>query len=146
MEQETLSIVSINGENWVRVCALSEDFIIGLYDLDSGKDDFSYDSAMARLKELDLDTFNRKQGFIIAIYIEAINAKLIEAGGDKFAEDWYVSNELWKPVGSSDKYSSDYSWDFGGRSGVLYYDRRCYTYFRCRPVINVEEFKKGDEK
>ena len=122
------------GEKWVRVQALGEDFIIAPKDLDNGKSNFNYDDAMARLKELEYDTFNRKNGLIIAIYIEEINAKLKEAGGNPFARDWYISNELYKPVGSAD-YNGVISWFFYGDSGCFYDCYRCGGTFRCRPVL-----------
>lgn len=124
-----------NNLDGVRVQALGEDFIIGLKDIDDGKDDFNYDQAMKRLKELKLDTFNRKQGFIIAIYIEEINAKLVEAGGDKFADDLYISNELWHPVGSSADYIASRSWSFYGGYGCFNLSNRYGSLFRSRPVL-----------
>lgn len=137
-----ISIVeNAKGLKGVRVQALGEDYVICPKDLDGGKDNFSYDSAKKRLKELGLDTFNRKQGFIIAIYIEEINAKLGEVGGDKFARDVYVSNELWHPVGSSAYYLGDYTWYFSGDYGVLFSNDRYYGNFRCRPVLAYSAFQ-----
>ena len=134
-----ISIVEDRGEKWVRVQALGEDFIIGTRDLKDkeGKvmKDCDYDTIMARLNELSLDTFNRKQLFIIGIYINEINEKLVEAGGEKFAKDWYVSKELWAPVGScADCYARD-AWCFYGDDGIASYDGRYNGYFRCRPVL-----------
>lgn len=130
----TISIVEHDNEKWVRVEALGEDFIIAPHDLDGGKSDFSFDSARERLKELGLDTFNRLRGFIIAIYIEEINETLEEAGGDKFARDWYISSELWHPVGVADYYSN-LSWYFDGSSGCFSSNTRYLSIFRCRPVL-----------
>lgn len=130
-----IGMYSHNGETWVRVTALGEDFIIAPHDLDGGKDDFNYDQAMARLKELHLDTFNRKQLFILGIYIEEINAKLEETGGDKFAPDLYVSNELWHPVGSCADYNASGSWCFYGDSGIIYASNRYNGGFRSRPAL-----------
>ena len=131
----TISIVEYKGEKWVRVQALGEDFIIAPKDLDGGKDDFDYDAAMKRLKELNLDTFDKKQGLIIAIYTEQINAALVECGGDKFAADIYVSKELWKPVGSSADCSGYRTWFFDGSFGCFHRNARCYGGFRSRPVL-----------
>ena len=130
-----ITIVDHNNEKWVRVQAMGEDFIIAPHDIDGGKGDFNYDTANARLKELGLDTFNRKQGLIIATLIEEINAKLVEAGGDKFAEDLYVSSELWRPMGSSADYSSNNTWCFSGTYGCFYNFNRYIGYFRSRPVL-----------
>ena len=119
----------------VRVQALGEDFVIGLHDLDNGKDDFKYDEAMTRLKELNLSTFNRKQAAIICIYLDQINDKLIEAGGEAFAEDWYTTNELYIPRGSSADYNASNAWYFYGAYGCLDYNYRYFSYFRCRPSL-----------
>lgn len=140
----TITIVERNGEKWVRVQALGEDFVIAPKDLKDGNCvmvDRDYDTLMKRLKELNLDTFDRKQGLIIAIYAEQINDKLIEAGGNKFAADWYVSKELWHPVGSSADYCGDSSWYFGGRSGCFGGNLRYRGYFRSRPVLAYSAFQ-----
>jgi hypothetical protein len=131
----TISIVDFKGARWVRVQALGEDFVVAPEDLDDGADHFSFDSAQEKLKELELATFNRKQGFIIATLIEEINAKLVEAGGDKFAEDVYVSSELWKPVGSCADCGGGGSWCFDGYVGCFGVNGRYYGGFRCRPVL-----------
>ena len=134
-----VTIIVRNGEKMVRVQALAEDFVITLHDLKDAEGnvmkDCDYDTLMARLKELNLDTFNRKQGFIIATCIEAINAKLVEAGGDKFDADWYVSKELWRPVGSSADYYGDLTWFFDGDDGCFDYNYRYSGHFRSRPVL-----------
>lgn len=130
-----ISIVDFKGAKWVRVQALGEDFVVAPEDLDDGADHFSFDSAQEKLKELGLATFNRMQGFLIAIYIEEINKALEEAGGKKFAKDIYISSELWHPVGSCADYGGDLSWCFSGYLGCFYGSTRCYGYFRCRPVL-----------
>jgi len=141
-QDAVISIITDNNNHkWVRVEALGEDFCIATEDLNS-RDDMTYDEAMKELKEVGLDTFNRKQGFIIAIYIETINAKLKEAGGKEFERDWYTSNELWKPVGCADYSDGAYSWCFFGGSGCFNYDDRRYScYFRCRPVLAYASLK-----
>ena len=115
----------------VRVCFQGEDFIIALHDMEGT---YTFDSAADKLKELGLATFNKKQGFVLCMYIEEINAMLEEAGGDPFKKDWYVSSELYKPVGVADYYSND-CWCFGGNYGVLNLNYRYYGYFRCRPFL-----------
>lgn len=139
-QDAVISIITDNNNNkWVRVEALGEDFCIATEDLND-RDNMTYDEAMEELKEVGLDTFNRKQGFIIAIYIETINAKLKEAGGKEFERDWYTSNELWKPVGRAD-YIGYYSWYFLGNGGCFNYDYRYYGGFRCRPVLAYASLK-----
>lgn len=139
-QDAVISIITDNNNHkWVRVEALGEDFCIATEDLNS-RDDMTYDEAMKELKEVGLDTFNRKQGFIIAIYIETINAKLKEAGGKEFERDWYTSNELWKPVGCAD--CSGYgSWCFGGGIGCFGSGLRYSGIFRCRPVLAYASLK-----
>lgn len=134
-----ISIVEKGGQKWVRVQALGEDISIDLHDLKDDKDkimkDCDYDTIMERLKKIGLDTFSRKQLFIIAIYINEINKKLEEAGGEKFAADWYVSKELWAPVGSCADYNANISWYFGGTNGCVDDYGRFSGYFRCRPCL-----------
>lgn len=139
-QDAVISIITDNNNHkWVRVEALGEDFCIATEDLNS-RDDMTYDEAMKELKEVGLDTFNRKQGFIIAIYIETINAKLKEAGGKEFERDWYTSNELWKPVGCAD-FNGATSWCFYGSNGCFGNYGRCIGVFRCRPVLAYASLK-----
>lgn len=134
-----ISIVEKGGQKWVRVQALGEDISIDLHDLKDDKDkimkDCDYDTIMERLKKIGLDTFSRKQLFIIAIYINEINKKLEEAGGEKFAADWYVSKELWAPVGSCADYGAARSWCFNGTNGCVSSGTRSSGGFRCRPCL-----------
>lgn len=139
-QDAVISIITDNNNHkWVRVEALGEDFCIATEDLND-RDNMTYDEAMEELKEVGLDTFNRKQGFIIAIYIETINAKLKEAGGKEFERDWYTSNELWKPVGCAD-YNGYNSWFFNGLSGCFLNCNRYNGSFRCRPVLAYASLK-----
>jgi hypothetical protein len=138
-ESTTATPVSIhrdkNGNpDGVQVQTLDECFVLELHDIDNGKDNFSYNTAQERLKELGKDTVNRKQALILLTYIEEINKALVEAGGDAIAKDGYVTNELYKPVGCADYYG-DYSWFFGGLSGCFYNDGRYLGICRCRPVL-----------
>lgn len=139
-QDAVISIITDNNNHkWVRVEALGEDFCIATEDLND-RDNMTYDEAMEELKEIGLDTFNRKQGFIIAIYIETINAKLKEAGGKEFERDWYTSNELWKPVGCAD-FDGYVSWFFNGGIGCFSSGSRYGGYFRCRPVLAYASLK-----
>ena len=133
-QDAVLSIVEKDGNKWVRVQALGEDFIIATEDIND-RNDMTYDEAMSELKGVGLDTFNRKQGLIIAIYINEINDLLEKAGGKKFDRDWYISSELWRPVGSCADYNGNFSWFFNGNDGCFNGDGRYNGYFRCRPVL-----------
>lgn len=134
-----ISIVEKGGQKWVRVQALGEDFSIDLHDLKDDKGEImkncDYDTIMERLKKIGLDTFSRKQLFIIAIYINEINKAMKEAGGERFAADWYVSKELWAPVGSCADYHAPDSWYFTGTNGCVTYSYRYDSFFRCRPCL-----------
>lgn len=130
-----LSIVADKeGRNWVRVQALGEDFVVATEDVND-RNNMTYDEAMKELKSAGVDTFDRKQGMIIAIYIERINTLLKEAGGKPFAKDWYVSKELWRPVGSSADCYGSRAWYFHGHSGCFSTVYRYYGGFRSRPVL-----------
>lgn len=120
----------------VRVQALGENFVIALHDVENGKDNFSYDSAMEWLKEHGQQTFNRRQAAIICIYMREINQMLKDAGGDPFARDWYITNELYYPEGRSCADHPAYSaWYFTGDYGCFSNNNRFSGLFRCRPSL-----------
>lgn len=122
-----------DGSKWVRVEALGEDFCIAPKDIND-RGDMNYDEAMKALEAAGVTTFDKKQGLLLAIYIEQINAKLTEAGGDTFKKDWYVSRESWKPVGCADYFAGN-SWYFGGDAGYFSYGTRYLGIFRSRPFL-----------
>ena len=134
MKEETIKqAVSINYDNngkanGVKVQTLDECFVIALHDLDGGKSDFSHDSAMKRLEELGLKTVNKKQATILCAYLDEVNEKLKEAGGEPFAKDVYVTSS------SAGSYAR-ISWFFNGTYGCLGYLYRYRGIFRCRPVL-----------
>ena len=116
----------------VKIQTLDECFIIALHDLDEGKNDFSHDSAMKRLEELNLKTFSKKQATILCAYLDEVNEKLKEAGGEPFAKDVYVTS-------SSADCNGDNSWYFVGAGVCLTSTNRYYGPFRCRPIHSVIE-------
>lgn len=71
----------------ILVETLDERFALELHPIDNGKE-YTWPDAMARLKELGKKGFNEKQGKIIAVYHEEIDAALEEAGGDKLDWEW----------------------------------------------------------
>ena len=134
-EEVTKQAVSINYDhngnaNGVKVQTLDECFVIALHDLDEGND-FSHDSAMKRLEELNLKTFSKKQAAILCAYLDEVNEKLKEAGGVPFAKDVYVTS-------SSADYYGDFSWCFYGAGGCLDLSYRYHGSFRCRPIENIK--------
>ena len=131
-----VSITDIDGISYVNVKAFGEKFAISIHDFDDGKNDFSYDTLMPRLKELGLQTFTRKQAILVCFYLDEINEKLIEAGGERLARAWYLTQDLYIPRVSRDG-CNGYSWYFNGENGGVNYGN-CYTsYFRCRTIINI---------
>lgn len=122
-----------DGSKWVRVEALGEDFCIAPKDINN-RDDMTYDEAMKALEAAGVTTFDKKQGLLLAIYIEQINAKLVESGGDAFKKNWYVSRELWRPVGCADCNAIS-SWCFYGNYGSFYNILRYGGHFRSRPFL-----------
>ena len=135
------ALIDIVGEDYgmegVRVQALGEDFIISLHDAEGGKSDFTYNEAMKWLEDHGQQTLTRKQAGIICIYIDEINDKLVEAGGEAFAADWYTTNELYIPreQRSSADFFANRSWCFNGTNGCFPYAYRYYDSFRCRPSL-----------
>ena len=64
-----------------------EDFVISLHDAENGGEK-DFDEWQQYYKQNNCRTFNRKQACIIAAYLDEINNKLVEAGGDKL-DKWY---------------------------------------------------------
>ena len=135
-EEVTKQAVSINYDhngnaNGVKVQTLDECFVIALHDLDEGKNDFNHNSAMKRLKELRLKTFNKKQAAMLCAYLDEVNEKLKEAGGVPLDNDIYVTS-------SSAEFNCDLSWYFYGLSGCLYTYDCCPRFSKCRPIENIK--------
>lgn len=99
----------------ILIQTLDERFALELHPVDDDKG-YSWDEAMARLKELGKEGFNAKQGKIIAVYHKEIDAALEEAGGDKLDWEWAVGeyngysawlyNPTYGALHITDKYSS----------------------------------------
>lgn len=101
----------------VMVETLDERFALELHPIDGGKE-YTWPDAMARLKELGKEGFNEKQGKIIAVYHEEIDAALEEAGGDKLGWEW-----------ADGEYSGGGAWLYISTNGAL-----CSTlkYYSCQ--------------
>lgn len=113
----------------VMVETLDERFALELHHLDNGKE-YKWDEAMERLKELGKDGFNEKQGKIIAVYHEEIDAALEEAGGDKLGWEW--------AVGECNGYIA---WFYSPDYGALY-DRNKYDSFQVRPLLASKQIEE----
>lgn len=113
----------------VMVETLDERFALELHPIDGGKE-YPWDEAMARLKELGKDGFNEKQGKIIAVYHEEINAALEEAGGDKLGWEWAVG-----------EYSGYYAWLYYPTNGALNAGRKYYI-CQVRPLLASKQIEE----
>lgn len=120
----------------VRIQGLGEDFLLTLHDAEDGKNK-SYDEWMDWLKEHGKTTLTRKQAYLVGLYIDEVNDKLEEAGGDALAADWYTTTDLYIPKSqrSCADYYAKYSWCYGGTNGCLSSDIRGNGDFRCRPAL-----------
>lgn len=113
----------------VMVETLDERFALELHPIDGGKE-YTWPDAMERLKELGKDGFNEKQGKIIAVYHEEIDAALKEAGGDKLGWEWAVG-----------EYYGDHAWFYYPTYGALNYYYK-YLSYQVRPLLASELIEK----
>ena len=113
----------------VMVETLDERFALELHYIDSGKE-YTWPDAMKRLKELSKDGFNEKQGKIIAVYHEEIDAALEEAGGDKLGWEWAVG-----------EYSGYHAWFYNPTHGALDYNNK-YNSFQVRPLLASKQIEE----
>ena len=131
MQQEPVTILrDADGKAvGVMVETLDERFALELHHIDSGKE-YTWPDAMERLKELGKDGFNEKQGKIIAVYHEEIDAALEEAGGDKLGWEW--------AVGESSGYIA---WLYNPSDGALY-NRNKYYSCQVRPLLASKQIEE----
>lgn len=100
-----ISIVDRYDGKWVRVCAYGEDFIIAAHDYkDDDKTEFTWGKAC------EIGTFNKKQGYIMLILKDEINARLEEIGGEPLDSSYWSSSE----------YSDTYAWFVNFHSDYVY--------------------------
>lgn len=95
LKQDITPIVSIaeqDGEKGVRLCVGDVDIFIEAHDLDNSKE-YDWDNAIARLKEIGKRTFDKREMHLIAAYIDEINEKLREIGGDELMGYYWASSE-----------------------------------------------------
>lgn len=113
----------------VMVETLDERFALELHPIDGGKE-YTWLDAMERLKELGKDGFNEKQGKIIAVYHEEIDAALEEAGGDKLGWEWAVG-----------EYNGNGAWFYRPDCGALDNGRKYYG-FQVRPLLASKQIEE----
>ena len=107
---------------------LDERFALELHPIDGGKK-YTWPDAMARLKELGKDGFNEKQGKIIAVYHEEIDAALEEAGGDKLGWEWAVG-----------EYTGSHAWFYRPTYGALSISNK-YNSSQVRPLLASKQIE-----
>lgn len=113
----------------VMVETLDERFALELHPIDGGEE-YNYDAAMARLKELGKEGINEKQGKIIAVYHEEIDAALEEAGGDMLGWEW-----------TADECNNNCAWFYFPPTGILDTDYKCDRY-QVRSILSSEMIEK----
>lgn len=113
----------------VMVETIDERFALELHPIDNGKE-YTWPDAMERLKELGKDGFNEKQGKIIAVYHEEIDAALEEAGGDKLSWEWAVG-----------EYNGSRAWLYYPTHGALYAGNKYYSY-QVRPLLASKQIEE----
>lgn len=121
-----VSIAEQNGEKGVRLCVGDVDIFIEAHNLDDGRK-YEWEDAMNRLKEVGKSTFTKHEGTLIAAYIDLINEKLREIGGE----------ELDGVFGSSTEYNSYNAWGIHS-SGSIYTSNK-YNSFHVRPCQNFKQ-------
>ena len=113
----------------VMVETLDERFALELHPIDGGKE-YPWPDAMERLKELGKEGFTEKQGKIIAVYHEEIDAALEEAGGDKLGWEWAVG-----------EFNGHAAWLYGPASGALDGYGKYYS-SQVRPLLASKQIEE----
>lgn len=108
-----------NGEQWVRVKVLDEDFLIAAHKYtEVKKDEFEWQEAMDAMKDIGRTIWNKKQMTIVTAFKDEVNAKLKEIGGDPLDGYYWSSTEygsyyawlVFFSNGSIDNFNKAYSW------------------------------------
>lgn len=102
-----LSVVAKGGSQYIRVCALDEDFLLGVKLAENGKE-MKWEDAKAYCKKLGKTMLTKKQYLLVAIFHDEINQLLESVGGDKLGYEWSVS-----------EYNNYTAWYYGGNLGAL---------------------------
>lgn len=106
------------GEKWVRVNICDEDFLIAARDYaDGDKKEFEWQEAMDAMKKIGCSMWTKKQAYIVAAYIDEVNAKLREIYGEELASLYWSSTEG----------SQTLAWTVGFSSGAIYAYNKCLS-------------------
>lgn len=114
----------------VMVETLDERFALELHPIDGGKE-YTWPDAMERLKELGKEGFNEKQGKIISVYHEEIDAALEEVGGDKLGWEWAVA-----------ECNGSIAWFYGPHYGALDVSGLKYGSYQVRPLLASKQIEE----
>lgn len=119
---DVFSIVEKDGEKFIRIKALGEDFCLGLKLAEDGKE-MKWQEAVDYCKERQRDLLTKRQYLIVAIFHDEINKMLESLGGDKLGYEWSVS-----------EYNYYYAWFYYGYYGTL---NNCskYSSYQVRPSL-----------
>lgn len=116
----------------VMVETLDECFALELHPIDNGME-YTWPYAIERLMELGKEGINEKQGKIIAVYHEEIDAALEEAGGDKLGWEWVVG-----------EFSGSRAWLYDPAYGVLGRNIK-YCSYQVRPLLASKYIKQQNK-
>ena len=120
-ETPFVSITEKDGQQWVRVRVGDEDFLIAAHDYEEdGKVEFTWNKACK------IGTFSKKQAHIACAFLDEINGKLREIGGEELASSYWASTEC-------DGYLA---WYVNFSSGYIFY----YNKYGTRAVRPVAAF------
>lgn len=106
----------------VRVCVGDEDFVIALKDAENPDDEDNEFKWAEACEKFNLPTV--KQAHLMAAYLDEIQAKLVEAGGEKLSDNWYWTKS---------EYTAYSAWFYSGAYGSVNVGK--YSSFGVRPVL-----------
>lgn len=107
----------------VRVCVGDEDFVIALKDAENPDDEDNEFEWAEACEKFNFPTV--KQAHLMAAYLDEIQTKLVEAGGEKLSDNWYWTKS---------EYSSGIAWLHSGTSSYVDLNIK-YTSCGVRPVL-----------
>lgn len=119
------SYIDEKGKKFVHICAGDIDCHLAINDL-SDKD-MTKDDAKKLAEDNGMRLPKKREWSLIGAFIDEVNSLIKELGGSPLT-DWYAAEE-------NVDYNAYYSWCFNGTYGCINDNYRCYTYFRCRPVL-----------
>ena len=109
-----------NGQEFVRVRTLDEDFLLGIHDINvDGKTEFTWNELVKMGNKGGYEIPSKKQWSIIAAYKDEVNAAMKDTGGDEL-DGCYWSRSV-------AQYGSNTAWLYNANSGSLFNVYKYYT-------------------